>query len=133
MKTKSKKSQPQVLVVHLRRKTGSPRKVATLVAFKAHDDVVRIGYAKCRTRKDEFDNHVGYGFALGRAASLMYAPQMVADLTVPFTLMEDLKNFIGRASRFFKSDKVEVCGMPQTDVVDHLKAWKKKKPVAKAA
>jgi hypothetical protein len=125
-------SVPSTLVVHTHRGVCN-RRVGTIAAFKDQDAVVRIGYAKCHWQKDDFNNQHGIDLALCRAFMSVCAPGMVAKLTLPSSMEEDMKKFIGRATRFFKTDKFVVVGMEESDVVACVKAFKKTKPAAKIA
>ena len=123
-----KKTLPRIIAVHTRLGKKKILRNGTLVAFKADDGVVRIGYSKCNMYKDRFDRGVGYSTAFGRACSLLYDPKIVAHLKLPFTLEDDMKSFIGKACAFFKTNKVEVVGMNQEVVNTYIKDWKAAKP-----
>jgi hypothetical protein len=97
------------------------------VANKYADDVIRIGYAKCKVRLDEFNGPAGIKIATGRADGLLergrrlIGTQTFQEVPVPQSMEYDLGHFVQRAKRFFNVEAVEVYGCSD-DKVDSIVA-----------
>ncbi len=112
-----------VLVQYLRRKRGGrPVKAGVMlakeVALKDKDGKVLVGWSKCKLSTDKFDAKLGVEIAESRINSRLNRSKKKVKVdptektngtgNPPHSMRDDLKNFVKRCKRYFKTKNVKV-------------------------
>ena len=107
---------PPMIVQHLKNTHGN--KIGTMVAI-ANENIVLIGFSKCKKDIDKFDNQIGTEIAITRAYKWKdrkyvaiggefdsrneEATDWTEIVDVPYSMDYDLYKFIRRCERYFKN------------------------------
>lgn len=98
------------LVQYLRKRRGGKRlRAGVMLARKVKDNKkakVLVGWSKCKLAVDKFDADRGKEIAEGRITQRLLGKENKSK--VPHSIKESVKEFVERAKRYFKTEKVKV-------------------------
>ena len=77
-----------------------------LASYNSADDCIYVGYSLCHSTKDKFDKEKGTGIAFNR----MFSGKPIKMVDVPHTIREQLRAFAVRATKYYQTINVVVCG-----------------------